>query len=135
MEAAVNLLKQIIREEISRSRERLQENTLMSTEEFRRPNGGLGTQGFTGENLLRLINHISNVQGFDLPEHSSLRELIDGLKASPEIKKMIFDWIAQNPIQVLALPEDEYHIKDGNHRANLLDLIGIKQLPVNLKRY
>ena len=103
---------------------------LIPTDFLRRPNGHIGTQGFTSESLFNLLKHISKVKKFDLPEHNSLKDLIDKLRNSPKIIDMIFDYVKSDPIEAIKLPDDSYSIKDGNHRANLLNLLGVDKLPI-----
>ena len=123
-----------LQENIQRIREmmRMDSYELIPTDFLRRPNGHIGTQGFTSESLFNLLKHISKVKEFDLPEHDSLKDLIDKLRNSPEIIDMIFDYVKSDPIEVYKLPDDSYSIKDGNHRANLLNLLGANQLPIKL---
>ena len=123
-----------LQENIRRIREMMGMDSykIIPTDLLRRPNGHIGTQGFTSESLFNLLKHISKVKDFDLPEHDSLKDLIDKLKNSPEIIDMIFDYVKSNPIEALKLPDDSFSIKDGNHRANLLNLLGADQLPIKL---
>ena len=105
---------------------------LIPTDLLKRPNGHIGTQGFTSESLFNLIKHISKVKEFELPKHDSLKELVNKLKDSQEKINMIFDYVKSDPIEAYKLPDESYSIKDGNHRANLLNLLGVDKLPIKL---
>jgi hypothetical protein len=96
---------------------------------LRRPNGVIGTQGFTSESLINLINHISKTEKITLPKYSTLTELITSLKKNPESVNKIVNYLKKDPIVVLELPDLSYQIKDGNHRANLLNLLGVENIP------
>ncbi len=98
-----------------------------------RPNGVIGTQGFTSESLLDLINHISKVQNIKLPKYNSLKELISLLSKNPKDKEKIIQYVSKDPIVLLKLPDNTYKIKDGNHRAYLLNLLGAEQVPAIVK--
>jgi hypothetical protein len=121
-----------LQENIQRIRQMMGTNDyeMIPTDLLRRPNGHIGTQGFTSESLFSLLKHISNVKNFELPKHESLKELINKLKDSPETVDMIIDYIKLDPIEIRKLPDDTYVIKDGNHRANLLNLLGVDKLPI-----
>lgn len=123
-----------LQESIRRIREMMGMDSyeLVPTDLLRRPNGHIGTQGFTSESLFNLLKYISELKEFDLPKHDSLKDLIDKLRNSPEIIDMIFDYVKSDPIEALKLPDDSFSIKDGNHRANLLNLLGVNQLPIKL---
>ena len=49
---------------------------MLSMDDIRRPNGSVGTQGYTPDGILGLVKHISNIYGLNLPEYSTLKELI-----------------------------------------------------------
>jgi len=99
---------------------------------LRRPNGMIGTQGFTSESLIGLINHISKTEKIILPKYTTLTELITNLKKTPESVNKIVNYVKKDPIVVLELPDLSYQIKDGNHRANLLNLLGVENVPTIL---
>lgn len=121
-----------LQENISRIREiiGMDNYELIPTDLLRRPNGHIGTQGFTSESLFNLLKHISEIKGFELPKHESLKELINKLKDSSEKVDMIIDYVKSDPIEITKLPDETYVIKDGNHRANLLNLLGVDKLPI-----
>lgn len=123
-----------LQENITRIREMMgiDDYELVPIELLRRPNGHIGTQGFTSEFLFNLLKHISKVKKFKLPKHDSLKQLIDKLKNSEEIIHLIFDYVKKDPIIAIKLPDETYHIKDGNHRANLLNLLGVDKIPIKL---
>lgn len=102
---------------------------MLPMDNIRRPNGSVGTQGFTPESIINLVKHISNVYELNLPEYDSLKDLILTIREQPDIKNYIMDYVKTDPIQVLQLPDESYHLKDGNHRANLLNLLHFDSVP------
>jgi hypothetical protein len=103
--------------------------SMIPTKELRRPNGSIGTQGFVSENLIKLVSYISSVMGFSLPEFDSLKDLIVYIRTKPEIVNLIFDYVKTDPIRMTILPDGTYIVNDGNHRANLLNLLNVEFLP------
>lgn len=102
---------------------------MLPMDNIRRPNGSVGTQGYTPESMLNLVKHISNVRNLNLPEYDSLKEMVVSLRELPEVKHQIMEYIKTDPIVVSKLPDDTYHLKDGNHRANLLNLLHASVVP------
>jgi hypothetical protein len=100
---------------------------------IRRPNGSVGTQGYTPESMLNLMNHISSVRNLNLPEYSSLKEMIYSLRELPDVMYEIMEYVKTDPIVVTKLPDDTYHLNDGNHRANLLNLLYANKVPAIIK--
>ena len=113
-----------------------QEVELLNTADLRRPNGSIGTQGFTEENMYDVINFIAQQQGINLPIYdnnagtSKLKQLIDFLKSNEDAKNKVFEYVKRDPVKAQLLPDGTYYIQDGNHRANLLNLIGVEQIPI-----
>jgi hypothetical protein len=106
---------------------------LIPTDELRRPNGSVGTQGFTPESMVSLLKHISNEENFDLPNFNSFKDLILKLREMPEIIESIYKYVKSDPVLLIKLPDDTYHLKDGNHRANLLNLLNVDKIPAIVK--
>jgi hypothetical protein len=102
---------------------------MLPMDNIRRPNGSVGTQGFTPESIINLVKHISNVYDLNLPDYDSLKDLILTIREQPDIKNYIMDYVKSDPIQVIKLPDETYHLKDGNHRANLLNLLYFDFVP------
>jgi len=107
--------------------------TMLPMDNIRRPNGSVGHQGFTPESIINLVRHISDVYELNLPEYDSLKDLIYTIREQPEIKDTIMSYVKRDPISVIQLPDETYHLKDGNHRANLLNLLHFDSVPVILK--
>ena len=105
------------------------EYIMLPMDNIRRPNGSVGHQGFTPESIINLVRHISNVYDLNLPEYDSLKDLILTMREQPEVKAYIMDYIKSDPIRVVQLPDESYHLKDGNHRANLLNLLYFDSVP------
>jgi hypothetical protein len=109
------------------------EYVMLPMDNIRRPNGSIGGQGFTPTSMIDLVNHISNVRNLNIPEYSSLKDMILALREMPDIKNEIMDYVKTDPINVIKLPDDSYHLKDGNHRANLLNLLHFDSVPAIIK--
>ena len=105
------------------------EYIMLPMDNIRRPNWSVGHQGFTPESIINLVRHISNVYDLNLPEYDSLKDLILTMREQPEVKSYIMDYIKSDPIRVVQLPDESYHLKDGNHRANLLNLLYFDSVP------
>ncbi|HNG97381.1 MAG TPA: hypothetical protein PLW93_03855, partial [Candidatus Absconditabacterales bacterium] len=121
------------RESINKALEELV--TLIPTETLRRPNGSIGTQGFTEENFISVARHIAQEMNFTIPDYdktssiSEITQLIQYLKNNQEAQQKIKEYVIKDPVVVSLLPDNTYHIEDGNHRANLLNLIGVDVIP------
>lgn len=104
-------------------------------EDLRRPNGSIGTQGFTEENMIDVARFISREMGFDIPAFDSslgtseIKQLIDYLRGNKEAQQKIKEYVIKDPVVVSQMPDGSYSIADGNHRANLLNLIGVDVIP------
>ena len=110
-----------------------EEFEMLPMDNIRRPNGSVGNQGYTPESMIRLVKHISNVRELNLPNYTSLKEMILSLRELPEIIDEIVEYVKTDPIIVTKLPDDSYHLNDGNHRANLLNLLYVSEVPTFLK--
>jgi hypothetical protein len=105
------------------------------TAELRRPNGSIGTQGFVPENLVDVARFIAKEMGFEIPAFnkdlgtSEIKQVIEYLKNNKEAQQKIKEYVVKDPVVVTKLPDNTYSIDDGNHRANLLNLIGVEEIP------
>ena len=99
----------------------------------RRPNGSIGTQGFTPESLKSLVEFLNKELSFNIPSdilsQESLKPLIEYIKSNQDLVSKIKDHIKKDPVEVNYLPDGTIHFQDGNHRANLLNLIGAETIP------
>jgi len=108
---------------------------LIPTTDLRRPNGSIGTQGFTEENLVSVARHIASEMGFDIPEFdknlgtSEIKQVIEYLRGNKDAQQKIKEYVIKDPVVTNLLPDGTYAIEDGNHRANLLNLIGVDVIP------
>ena len=105
-----------------------------NTEENRRPNGSIGTQGFDSTQLRDLISFLNKELGLNISEDllkdsEKLKPVIEYIKNNKELVEKIKDYVKTNPIEVITLPDNSLQFQDGNHRANLLNLIGSDILP------
>jgi len=94
------------------------EFTLIDVEKLRRPNGSIGTQGFTSENMTKLINHILNVKKTN---HSLFEELIEYTKNDENIVKS-FQTKDSLSKDIFIEKEGEYKMID-DVRKKLLDVV------------
>jgi hypothetical protein len=127
----MNLQEQLhrIKEVMGILKEDEQEFIMLPMDYIKRPNGAVGTQGFTSESLINLVKHISNVMELDLPEYESVKDMIYSLRENPNAIEKIVEYVKNDPVTVNKLPDDTYHLKDGNHRANLLNLLNVSSVP------
>lgn len=120
-------------EEVSRNQELDNVVRNIPIEDVRRPNGAIGTQGFTSTQLKDLIKFINTNLNLGISEDlfngEKLKPLIDYIKNSPDLVQKIQDYVKKDPIEISIMPDDTIIINDGNHRANLLNLIGSDVLP------
>lgn len=121
------------RESINKALEELV--TLIPTETLRRQNGSIGTQWFTEENLISVAKYIAQEMNFTIPDYdqtsgiSKITQLINYLRSNKEAQQKIKEYVIKDPVIVSLLPDNTYHVEDGNHRANLLNLIGVDVIP------
>jgi hypothetical protein len=43
--------------------------------------------------------------------------------------KTIYNYVVTDPVVLSLLPDDTYVVNDGNHRANLLNLLHVNNIP------
>jgi hypothetical protein len=60
---------------------------------------------------------------------SEFKELILKLREEPSSIKKIFNYITTDPVEVSEMPDGSLVVKDGNHRANLLNLLKVEKIP------
>jgi hypothetical protein len=105
----------------------------VSTEENRRPNGSIGTQGFDPTQMKNLIKFLNDKLNLNIDnklfEDEKLKPLIDFIKNNKVLVEKIKQYIRTNPIEISKMPDGSLSFRDGNHRANLLNLIGSDVLP------
>ena len=105
----------------------------INVEENRRPNGSIGTQGFTPESLKSLVEFLNKELLLNIPsellQSDSLKPLIEYIKSNKELVSKIKDYVKKDPVEVYYLPDGTIQFQDGNHRANLLNLIGSETIP------
>lgn len=104
----------------------------LNIEEIKRPNGAIGTQGVDADNIRSILK---NVAKLPIPENASIREMVGIFKQSPEAQSKIRSLMLKKPLEGFELPDGTISIKDGHHRAFLLNQIGDKTLPANIKDY
>jgi hypothetical protein len=109
---------------------------LLNAVDIRRPNGSIGTQGFDPSQMKDLVKFISDTLGLSIPVDlldksvDTLKPLIDYIKSNEDIKNKIIEYIKTNPSEISTLPDGTIQFLDGNHRANLLNIIGSDVIPV-----
>jgi hypothetical protein len=112
------------------------ETQLLNVEDVRRPNGSIGTQGFDPSQMKDLVKFMSDELGLNIPENlldkksASLKPLIDYIIENEDVKNKIIDYVKSNPSEISIMPDGSVQFLDGNHRANLLNIIGSDVIPV-----
>jgi hypothetical protein len=107
--------------------------SLESTADNRRPNGSIGTQGFDPTQMRDLIKFLNEKLSLNIDkklfEGEKLKPLIDFITDNKDLVEKIKQYVKTDPIEVSRMPDDSLSFRDGNHRANLLNLIGSDILP------
>lgn len=109
---------------------------LLNPEDIRRPNGSIGTQGFAPEQMKDLVSYLSDLLELNIPKElldkskEELKPLIEFIKNDKSIVDKIVEYVKTNPSEVSYLPDGTIQFEDGNHRANLLNIIGSEVIPV-----
>lgn len=109
---------------------------LLNTEDLRRPNGSIGTQGFDPSQMKDLVSFLNDKLKLNIPldlldkSNESLKPLIEHLRNDKESVNKIIEYVKTNPSEITRLPDGTIEFNDGNHRANLLNLIGSDIIPV-----
>ena len=111
------------------------ETQLLNVEDVRRPNGSIGTQGFDPSQMKDLVKFMSDELGLNIPENlldkkEKLKPLIDYISQNEDVKNKIIDYVKINPSEISIMPDGSVQFLDGNHRANLLNIIGSDVIPV-----
>ena len=96
----------------------------------RRANGAIGNQGVNIEQAADVLTHAAGMQ---VSPDMSMRQLVDALKADPAAQQRLRQFVQKNPVTVYALPDGSYHLQDGHHRTFLLNLLGDKTVPAEVK--
>jgi predicted nucleotidyltransferase len=60
---------------------------------------------------------------------SEFKELIFRLREDPVKVKKIYDYVKSDPVTLSKMPDETYTVSDGNHRANLLNLLKVENIP------
>ncbi len=60
---------------------------------------------------------------------SEFKDLIYRLRDNKEDIQKILKFVMSNPVNISKMPDDTYIVNDGNHRANLLNLLNVKKIP------
>ena len=94
-------------------------------EKLKTPRGEIGNQGVTSEGVLAVLREVG---GMKLKDGTPMKELLEQLKNSPGAQEKLRKHNAENPIDVQSLPDGSFHLKDGHHRAFILDQIGDTQV-------
>lgn len=60
---------------------------------------------------------------------SEFKELIFKLREDPDKIEKIYEYVKSDPVILSKMPDDTYVVSDGNHRANLLNLLKVEKIP------
>lgn len=96
---------------------------------IKRPNGAIGTQGVTEDNIRDLLRGVVEMV---VSDNASMRDMVDLFKADVKAQQRLRDFTAKNPVGISSLPDGTYSIDDGHHRAFLLDQIGDLTISANV---
>lgn len=104
----------------------------LNINEIKRPNGAIGTQGVDADNIRSIL---TNVAKLSVPKDASMREMVDLFKQNVVAQNRIRSLMREQPLEGVQLPDGSISIKDGHHRAFLLNQAGDKTLPAVIKDY
>lgn len=127
--------RQLIEADIERRRQEELGNIISEelTEDNRRPNGSIGTQGFDPTQMKNLVKFLNKKLNLNIDEKlfegEKLKPLIDFIKGNKDLVEKIKQYVKTDPIEISRMPDGSLSFRDGNHRANLLNLIGSDILP------
>ena len=96
----------------------------------RKANGAIGNQGVNTEQAADVLTHAAGMQ---VSPDSTMRQMVDALRADPAAQQRLRQFVQKNPITVYALPDGSYHLQDGHHRTFLLNLLGDETVPAVVK--
>jgi hypothetical protein len=89
---------------------------------FVRSGENIGSQGINENKLFALAQNIAKELGIDINESNYIAKL------KPHLDKVIA-FVREHPAHVQRAVNGMYDIEDGNHRANLLRLLGATHIP------
>jgi len=93
----------------------------------RRPNGAIGTQGVTIDQVADVLYHVAGIK--QATASMTMRELVQLLVSNPAAQQRLRASLQSNPIRIQKLPDGTYHILDGHHRLFLLNQLGDTTVP------
>jgi ParB-like chromosome segregation protein Spo0J len=80
----------------------------------------------TTDQVADVLIHLA---GLNVSHDMTMRELVGALKADRQAQQRLRQSARKEPVQVLALPDGQYHLRDGHHRTFLLNLLGDETVP------
>jgi hypothetical protein len=102
-----------------------QKTERIEIEKLKKPNGAIGNQGVTETNVRDILIH---VLGLNVGEELNMRDMVDLFKQNEKNINDLIDFTNKHPIKITFLPDESIHIRDGHHRAFLLDQAGVKDI-------
>lgn len=94
--------------------------------------GTIGTQGVTDQGLKNILSEYGEMK-FDT--NADVTKILQQFKNDKLAQEKIISYVNKNPIELIEFPGGEgAAIKDGNHRAFLMNEIGQKTVPATVKR-
>jgi hypothetical protein len=92
--------------------------------------GEIGRQGLSAETISGMLNDIAGIDN----KNSNVMQSLETFKKDKDAQNKFLSFVEKNPISVKEMPDDEgFHLKDGHHRAYLVDYIGQKNIPTKLE--
>jgi hypothetical protein len=95
--------------------------TLFDLNKLRNKRGEIGHQGVDRDDIISFLSWAKIEMSEDAPLKSIL--LLD------ENKKKLWNKLNEVPIDIVALPDETFWLRDGHHRAKLADLAGFEKIP------
>ena len=94
---------------------------LFDLDNLRNKRGEIGHQGVDLDDLLSFLSWAEIEVEKDSP--------IKSIFSLDENKEKLWNKLKEVPIDVVALPDETFWLRDGHHRAKLADLAGFKKIP------
>lgn len=99
---------------------------LFELNKLRNKRGGIGNQVVSPEDLLSFLSW-AEIE-IEAPSMAAAKDAL----SLDENKEKLWNKLSEVPIDIVALPDETFWLKDGHHRAKLADLAGFDKIPAKV---